>query len=123
MSSASNRAARREALEPPLLARRQHLLRQVARLEDDLDWLQTNVESETLEEGQEQALAGVLERLDEHDRAELAAIERALARMRSGEYSSCEQCGQAIPLARQQALPSATLCLPCAAAREAPPRA
>jgi RNA polymerase-binding transcription factor DksA len=110
---------RRAALEPALLARRQRLIRQVARWEGDLDWLQANVEPESLEEGQEQALAGVLVQLDEHDRRELAAIERALARMRHGDYTHCEGCGAEIPLARQQAVPTATSCRPCADAREA----
>lgn len=119
MTRASDAVARRAALEPVLLARRQQLVHQVGRLEDDLDWLQRNVESEVLEEGQEQALAGVLERLDEHDRAELVAIERALARLRSGEYAVCEACHVTIPLARQQAVPTATFCRPCAESREA----
>ncbi|MDX2169166.1 MAG: TraR/DksA C4-type zinc finger protein [Deltaproteobacteria bacterium] len=119
MSRSTEATERRAALEPALLARRQQLIRQVARLEGDLDWLQANVESESLEEGQEQALAGVLEQLDEHDRRELAAIERALARMRRGEYARCEGCGTEIPLARQRALPAATFCRPCADAREA----
>ncbi len=119
MTKASDAAARRTALEPVLLARRRQVVRQVAHLEDDLDWLQTNVEPEVLEEGQEQSLAGVLERLDEHDRDELAAIEQALARMRRGEYARCEACGETIPLARQQVMPTATFCRPCAEAREA----
>lgn len=119
MTRAAEAAARRAAFEPVLLARRQQLARQVGRLEDDLDWLQRNVESEVLEEGQEQALAGVLERLDEHDRTELNAIEHALARLRRGEYAACEACHATIPLARQQALPTATFCRPCTESREA----
>ena len=119
MTRTAEATARRAALEPVLLARREQLARQVGRLEDDLDWLQRNVESEVLEEGQEQALAGVLERLDEHDRAELVAIERALARLRGGDYAACEACHTTIPLARQQALPTATFCRPCAESREA----
>ena len=45
--------------------------------------------------------------------AELAAIENALQRMEQGQYGCCETCGQAIPMARLQALPYATLCIDC----------
>jgi RNA polymerase-binding transcription factor DksA len=103
-----------EPVRAELIARRRQLINQVARVEDDLRWFETNVEPEQLEEGQEQALAGVLERLEEHDRAEITAIERALARMDRGEYGVCRACGEAIPAARQRALPTADLCRPCA---------
>ncbi len=110
------------ALEASMLERRQHLLSQVTRLEDDLAGLQRNAESERLERGQERALAGVLERLDEHDRSEVAAIDAALERLRQGRFGVCDGCGEAIPTARLQAVPTATLCRDCAQAREAPPR-
>ena len=99
-------------------ARGRALLEQVARVEGDLQWLQTNVEIESLDEGQEQALAVVLSRLDEHDRAEIAAIDRALARIRRGKYDICEACGESIPEARLQVLPAAERCLPCAEVAE-----
>lgn len=113
-----SRASRSEEFGRTLLERRRHLLSQVAELEDDLRWLQTNVEPERVEEGQEQALAGVLERLDEHDRAEIDAIERALERIRDGRYGVCEACGVEIPLARLEAVPATALCQPCAEFRE-----
>ena len=47
-----------------------------------------------------------------------ASIEDEIARARSrlprGEsLKSCEECGEAIPLARQQAVPGVRLCLAC----------
>jgi DnaK suppressor protein len=51
--------------------------------------------------------------LAEVESRELASIENALERMRSGEYGLCESCETAIPLARLQALPYATLCIQC----------
>ena len=107
-----------EPARAALLERRRQLINQVARVEDDLRWFESNVEPEQLEEGQEQALAGVLERLEEHDRAEIGAIDGALARIARGEYGVCRACGNAIPPARQRALPTADLCLPCAERRE-----
>lgn len=44
---------------------------------------------------------------------ELASIERALERMRRGEFGSCEDCGSIIPMARLNALPYANRCLSC----------
>src|SRR5687768_15317782 len=51
--------------------------------------------------------------LAEVESRELASIENALEQMRSGNYGVCEVCEEAIPLARLQALPYATLCIGC----------
>lgn len=44
---------------------------------------------------------------------ELGMIERALHGMRNGQYGRCEVCSKAIPIARLQALPFATMCIEC----------
>lgn len=51
--------------------------------------------------------------LAEVESRELANIDNALERMRDGDYGSCENCTEGIPLARLQALPYATLCIKC----------
>jgi DnaK suppressor protein len=51
--------------------------------------------------------------LAEVESRELAYIENALERMRTGHYGSCEGCGNKIPFARLSALPYATLCIEC----------
>jgi DnaK suppressor protein len=51
--------------------------------------------------------------LAEVESRELTHIETALERMRHGDYGLCEGCGEAIPLARLQALPYATMCIGC----------
>jgi DnaK suppressor protein len=51
--------------------------------------------------------------LAEVESRELANIENALEQMRNGNYGCCEGCEEAIPLARLQALPYATLCIQC----------
>ncbi len=38
---------------------------------------------------------------------------RALGRIETGEYGTCEKCGKEIPIERLQALPSASLCVAC----------
>jgi DnaK suppressor protein len=45
---------------------------------------------------------------------EVVAIERALRRLDDGTYGTCEGCGNAIPLARLDALPSVAHCVRCA---------
>ena len=44
---------------------------------------------------------------------ELAQVEQALERMRTGNYGVCEDCDQPIPALRLQALPYATCCIEC----------
>jgi DnaK suppressor protein len=51
--------------------------------------------------------------LAEVESRELGNIENALERMRDGQYGLCEMCDCAIPMARLQALPYATLCINC----------
>ena len=100
-----------------LWAQRQTLLRQVATADEDLRWLATNVEPENVEEGQEENLARFLTRLDDMSVAEIEAIDRALARIVSGEYGRCASCDEPIPVARLEALPAASECLGCARRR------
>ena len=101
-----------------LLAERAVLLRQVATAEDDLRWLDTNVEPERMDEGQEQALALVLARLDQRGKVEIEAIDRALARIAADSYGTCAGCGHPIPTSRLEALPAADRCLRCATVSE-----
>ncbi len=46
-------------------------------------------------------------------RLALADIEAALARMATGQYGRCVQCGTRIPLARLEILPQAAYCMAC----------
>ena len=51
--------------------------------------------------------------MDEHETAELMAIEAALARLNDGSYGECTDCGINIPAARLQATPEAVRCVHC----------
>jgi RNA polymerase-binding transcription factor len=44
-------------------------------------------------------------------------VDAALARIEQGGYGICERCGEAIPMARLDALPYSTLCVSCASLR------
>lgn len=47
------------------------------------------------------------------DVAELRAVQAAIARVRRGDYGTCQSCGQEISPKRLEALPYATLCIDC----------
>jgi DnaK suppressor protein len=51
--------------------------------------------------------------LAEVESRELASIENALERMRTGQFGICEHCSVKIPMARLNALPYATFCIDC----------
>jgi DnaK suppressor protein len=62
--------------------------------------------TKTLEREQEITLANNL--LDR-----ITQVERAVDRLGEGNYGWCEKCGNAIPVERLAAFPSATLCVTC----------
>ena len=51
--------------------------------------------------------------LQQAERRELLAIERALAKMATGNFGICEDCGEEIPPKRLMVLPEARLCANC----------
>jgi DnaK suppressor protein len=51
--------------------------------------------------------------LAELEAKELAQVERALRRLRTGTYGKCELCAAKIPVARLNALPFSTVCIKC----------
>lgn len=56
--------------------------------------------------------------MQEHNMAELEAVELALQRIASGEYGRCQLCDVEIPITRLLAFPSAMRCMPCQIAAE-----
>jgi len=56
--------------------------------------------------------------VSEKERAELAGIDEALARIEEGVYGECEECGEKITDARLKALPWAPLCIECQEEKE-----
>lgn len=58
--------------------------------------------------------------MNEHETAELAAIDAALERLARGLYGQCSDCGVAIAPARLSAYPMALRCIDCQSAAEHP---
>lgn len=55
--------------------------------------------------------------VDMNARNLLTKVEDALARIEAKTYGICEDCGQAIPKARLDAIPHASQCVSCASSR------
>jgi RNA polymerase-binding transcription factor len=108
-----------QALRHRLVERRKTLLRQMSQTEDELRVLDADVPAELEEDAQEAGLAGVLASLDDRGKAEIEAVDRVLGLIDAGDYGICDDCGEEIPVARLEALPTATTCVTCAEAREA----
>ena len=107
-----------DGIRDNLLQRRRALLRQVSNVEDDLRHLDTNVNPELEEDSQEGTIARLLAQLDDRGTDEIRRIDRAIGRIEGGDYGVCEQCEEPIPVERLEALPTASLCVFCAEARE-----
>lgn len=76
------------------------------RLADSAGDDQADTGTKTFEREQEITLANnLLERINQ--------VERAIDRLGEGNYGWCERCGNAIPVERLAAFPSATLCVTC----------
>jgi DnaK suppressor protein len=97
-----------------ILVRRRDALRQA--LAGDLSLLkelrQQN-SGDVIDAALDTAQDEISSQLAEVESRELASIEFALERMKKGDYGRCEGCNNAIPLARLQALPYATMCIQC----------
>jgi len=100
-------------------ARRQ-LLRTVAVTDDELSSLSAHEPGALVEDSARGAMADLLTRLEGRERHELDEIQAAQARLETGSFGVCEDCGGAIPLPRLRAVPWARHCLDCQARDERP---
>jgi len=103
-----------------LLEERSNYTRQAEELKAEADSLALEHEPGDVqfdEEGGEGGTSNVDRELDlvlsAQARGAVVEIDRALAKIDTGHYGTCEQCGQPIPQARLKALPYAALCVGC----------
>ncbi|MEW6273475.1 MAG: TraR/DksA C4-type zinc finger protein [Thermodesulfobacteriota bacterium] len=101
-------------LRQVLLARRAELIGHKLRVEHDLSVLESESEPELVERGQDETMARLLRRLDDQERVEIEAIDRALGKIAADAYGVCEACHARIDVARLRAIPWASTCLSCA---------
>jgi RNA polymerase-binding transcription factor len=92
-----------------LIKRRDEIF-EAHRLSDEDRLILSEHDIEPEETAQKEAIADVLATLDEKGQKDLQAINRALARMKLGEYGSCEVCGKGIEVERLEAIPWTSVC-------------
>jgi RNA polymerase-binding transcription factor DksA len=78
---------------------------------------------ETVPEEEQAQLRSSSEAREEHDPVLLGRVERALARVTSGTYGQCEDCGDPILTERLRLIPWAECCSRCQRRREGSPEA
>lgn len=108
-----------ETLRSHLQRRRRTILETSRRAAAELDALRSAERDPEFEEGaQSEHEQYTLARLGEAQRREIAQIDAAMARIDSGEYGICRDCGMEIDPRRLAALPYALYCTECAQRRE-----
>jgi DnaK suppressor protein len=112
-----------EALRRNLVARQRALFDNVDGVEEDLRAIEESREAEIETRGQQEAMDRLLDRIRERDRHALEEIYRALAKIPTGAFGTCEGCGEPIPRARLEAIPESRYCVDCATERELAPAA
>ncbi len=108
-----------EGLRADLLRRRETIVETAHRALGELEALRGAERDPEFEEGaQREHEQYTLSLLGEVQRRQVAMIDAALARIESGAYGLCFDCGADIEPKRLQALPFALLCTECATRRE-----
>ena len=97
---------------------RRELLRTVVVTDDEIASLSAHEPGALVEDSARGAMADLLARLEGRERHELDEIEAAQARLETGGFGVCEDCGGTIPLPRLRAVPWARHCLDCQARDE-----
>jgi RNA polymerase-binding protein DksA len=101
-----------------LRARRDELTNRLDRISADVRHVRDPLDRDSKERVVQLVNDDVLDALDDAGRAEVAAIDRTLARIDSGEYGTCQKCDGPIGPPRLRALPTAQYCIECAATME-----
>ncbi len=106
--------ARKDALlrlHKQLTARRDELRRRIGSGITDL--LQVSDSGDAADQAFDNGSEDVISHLAEIESRELTQIERALDKLKTGSYGTCEGCQKKIPVERLNALPYSTTCVAC----------
>lgn len=101
-----------------LQAARRQLLERVLTTDTELVTLEGHQAGSLGEDAVTELAATVLSRVEGLEKHELDEIGAALARLESGTFGLCEECGASIPLVRLRAMPAVRYCLNCQMRRE-----
>jgi RNA polymerase-binding transcription factor len=92
---------------------RQRLLVSAKKAATEDERVETEDLSDTMDTAASEQATSLRLRLHDRDGLLLRKIERALERFANGSVTTCDRCGQEIPLSRLEARPMTTLCLDC----------
>lgn len=93
---------------------RNELTRRIDAIDADVRHKKEPVEKDFAEQVTQRENDDVLAALDDEAQHTVMLIDAALARIKSGTYGICAECGTKIPEGRLKALPYATTCIDCA---------
>jgi DnaK suppressor protein len=105
-----------DSIRQELVEERAVLLDQVKELDAEANvnnWREGGFDDDPADAGSASFERETAQSLSNHARNLLSQIDDAMRRMDAGTYGTCERCGQAIEIARLEALPYATLCMEC----------
>jgi DnaK suppressor protein len=109
--------ARQDALlrlHKTLLARRLELRKRLGKELEDLAHVKhSSASGDVADAAFDSSGEEIASKLAELEAKELAQVERALRRLKSGTYGRCEHCSCKIPVMRLNALPYSTVCIKC----------
>src|SRR6202035_5577931 len=108
--------ARRDALlrlHKSLTSRRDELRRRLGGELKDLRNFKSNDTGDSADAAFDSGSEEVSSQLAELEARELSQIERAVARLKQGNFGVCEGCQKKIPVSRLNALPFSTTCIEC----------
>lgn len=100
-------------IQQQLLAKRNELEARVEKLQADQQRRGGPLSADSGERAQEIENDEVVDALYDETEHELNQVRRALVRLKQGEYTQCEACGEEIAHARLEALPYTSLCIEC----------
>jgi len=103
------RAEQLAKLREQLIRKRDEVF-EAHRLSEEERLILSEHDIEPEETAQKEAIADVVATLDEMEQKEIQAIRGALARVKLGEYGSCEVCGKEIEMERLEAIPWTSVC-------------
>ena len=96
-----------------LLSRKEQILKNLSGVKDEINELKTQELSDEGDMASATSDSMVENAIMSQQEKELAEIEKALAKIESGEYGICEMCEDAIGFQRLKVKPHAVYCIDC----------
>lgn len=97
---------------------RHEVFRTASTTDEELATLEVHQPGAPVEDVAREEVVTILSRLGEREKRQLEEIHAAQARLETGAFGVCDECGQPIPLARLRAMPATRYCVTCQAEQE-----